>query len=223
MAKQKLKELLIDTMKFLGEKHKELANSVKTINGDGPPERVVSATKGTVYTDNQITLGVSQWIKTTDTGNTGWVELTRATNRKHVSNKVWVRRVNERVTWRFGGGKWDWFAVIGPSNTNWQGYPVGNTVRGNPSLKVIHSYICPPYQNIIPPGFRSPANLVGSIYSDLTNKVLGVWKLGSGADGHQFRFEFFEQTDARKDHDDIRVDTVTYLTDDPWPERLTGW
>lgn len=232
MANQKLKELLINTMKFLGEKHKELADLAKIISGNGSPERVVTAAKGTIYTDNQITLGVSQWIKTTDTGNTGWkvlngdtgwVELTRATNRKSNSNKVWVRRVNDRVTWRFGGGRWDWFGIIGPSNTNWQGYPNGNQVRGNPSLKVTHSYICPPHQNIMPVGFRSPANLIGQFYSDLTNKVYGVWKLGGSADGNQFRFEFFDQVDARKDIEDIRVDTVTYLTDDPWPERLTGW
>ena len=209
MANQKLKELLIDTMKFLGEKHKELANSAKSIAGDGSPERVVTAAKGTVYTDNQITLGVSQWIKTTNGGNTGWkvlngdtgwVEITKATTRKNSTNKVWIRRINERVA---------------QADKSWTGLAKGGIIY--------HTYICPPIWNLIPVGFRSPSSLIGQFYSDLTNKAYGVWKLGGINDKNQFRLEFFNQEDAKKAIDDIRFDTITYLTDDPWPERLTGW
>ena len=223
MANQKLKELLIDTMKFLGEKHKELANSAKSIAGNGSPERVVTASKGTVYTDNQITLGVSQWIKTTDTGNTGWkvlngdtgwVEITKATTRKNSSNRVWIRRVNERVTWKFGGGPYDWFGIVAHGDANWTGLAKGG--------KILHTYICPPDRGFIPVGFRSPSSLIGQFYSDLTNKAYGVWKLGGVNDRNQFRFEFFDQVDAKKAIDDIRVDTVTYLTDDPWPTTLSA-
>lgn len=234
MAKQKLKELLIDTMKFLGEKHKELASVAKAIAGDGSPEGRVTAEKGTVYTDNQITLGVSQWIKTTPNGNTGWkvlngdtgwVEITRATNRLNGSNKVWIRRINDRVTWKFGGAQFDWFGIIGPENPSWQGNPNRTTymnLKKSGQEKVIHSYICVPNWNVIPVGFRSPSSLIGQFYSDLTNKAYGVWKLGGVNDKNQFRFEFFDQADAKKDINDIRVDTVTYLTDDPWPTSLTA-
>lgn len=224
MANQKLKELLIDTMKFLGEKHKELANSAKSIAGDGSPERVVTAAKGTVYTDNQITLGVSQWIKTTPSGNTGWkvlngdtgwVEITKATTRKNSTNKVWIRRINERVTWKFGGDKFDWFGIVAQADKSWTGLAKGG--------KIYHTYICPPTWNLIPVGFRSPSSLIGQFYSDLTNKAYGVWKLGGINDKNQFRLEFLDQEDAKKAIDDIRFDTITYLTDDPWPERLTGW
>lgn len=224
MANQKLKELLIDTMKFLGEKHKELASVAKAIAGDGSPEGRVTATNGTVYTDNQITLGVSQWIKTTPSGNTGWkvlngdtgwVEITKATTRKNNSNKVWIRRVNERVTWKFGGGSFDWFGIVAQADKSWTGLAKGG--------KIYHTYICPPTRNLIPVGFRSPSSLIGQFYSDLTNKAYGVWKLGGINDKNQFRLEFFDQEDAKKAIDDIRFDTITYLTDDPWPERLTGW
>lgn len=224
MDNQKLKELLIDTMKFLGEKHKELASVAKAIADDGSPEGKVTATKGTVYTDNQITLGVSQWIKTTASsntgwkvlnGDTGWVEITKATTRKNNSNKVWIRRVNERVTWKFGGGPYDWFGIVARSNASWTGLDKGG--------KIYHTYICPPNRDFIPVGFRSPSSLIGQFYSDLTNKAYGVWKLGGVNDRNQFRLEFFDQEDAKKAIDDIRFDTITYLTDDPWPTTLTGW
>ena len=97
-----------------------------------------------------------------------------------------------------------------------------NNKQNNRDTKIIHSYICYPNSNHIPVGFRSPSSLIGQFYSDLTNKSYGVWKLGGVNDKNQFRFEFFDQADAKKDIADIRVDTVTYLTDDPWPTSLTA-
>lgn len=228
MADSKLKTLFLDFARYLGEKDAELARLVsatKVITGTGSPEGKVVADKDTIYIDTERTLGAYKWLKTTGgnrgwkvvEGDTGWVEITRATNRSGTNIKVWIRRINDRVTWKFGGGQYDWFGIIGPNNTSWNGNPVGTVARSNPNIKIIHSYICPPNSNYIPVGFRSPSSLIGQFYSDLTNKVYGVWKLGGVNDRNQFRFEFFDQTDARRDIPDIRIDTVTYLTDDPWP------
>lgn len=228
MADSKLKTLFLDFARYLGEKDAEIAKlikDVKIITGQGSPEGKVVADKDVTYIDTDRTLGAYKWVKTRAGGNTGWkvvegdtgwVEIKRTTNRSGDNIKVWIRRINDRVTWKFGGGQFDWYGIVGPSNTNWQGNPV-RSVASNPNSKVIHSYVCPPGWNLIPVGFRSPSSLIGQFYSDLTNKVYGVWKLGGVNDRNQFRFEFFDQTDAHKDIPDIRIDTVTYLTDDPWP------
>lgn len=229
MADSKLKTLFLDFARYLGEKDAELARLVsatKVITGTGSPEGKVVADKDVTYIDTDRTLGAYKWVKTTAGGNTGWkviegdtgwVEITRATNRSGTNIKVWIRRINDRITWKFGGGQHDWYSIIGPENTAWQGNPVGTIARSNKSAKIWHSYVCPPGWNLIPVGFRSPSSLIGQFYSDLTNKAYGVWKLGGIHDKNQFRFEFFDQADARKDIADIRIDTVTYLTDDPWP------
>lgn len=229
MADSKLKTLFLDFARYLGEKDAEIAkliSATKTITGTGSPEGKVVADKDVTYIDTDRTLGAYKWVKTTAGGNTGWkviggdtgwVEITRATNRSGTNIKVWIRRINDRITWKFGGGQHDWYSIIGPENTAWQGNPVGTIARSNKSAKIWHSYVCPPGWNLIPVGFRSPSSLIGQFYSDLTNKAYGVWKLGGIHDKNQFRFEFFDQADARKDIADIRIDTVTYLTDDPWP------
>lgn len=229
MADSKLKTLFLDFARYLGEKDAEIAkliSATKVITGTGSPEGKVVADKDVTYIDTDRTLGAYKWVKTTAGGNTGWkviegdtgwVEITRATNRSGTNIKVWIRRINDRITWKFGGGQHDWYSIIGPENTAWQGNPVGNIARTNKSAKIWHSYVCPPGWNLIPVGFRSPSSLIGQFYSDLTNKAYGVWKLGGIHDKNQFRFEFFDQADARKDIADIRIDTVTYLTDDPWP------
>lgn len=229
MADSKLKTLFLDFARYLGEKDAEIAkliSATKVITGTGSPEGKVVADKDITYIDTYRTLGAYKWVKTTAGGNTGWkviegdtgwVEITRATNRSGTNIKVWIRRINDRITWKFGGGQHDWYSIIGPENTAWQGNPVGTIARSNKSAKIWHSYVCPPGWNLIPVGFRSPSSLIGQFYSDLTNKAYGVWKLGGIHDKNQFRFEFFDQADARKDIADIRIDTVTYLTDDPWP------
>lgn len=229
MADSKLKTLFLDFARYLGEKDAEIAkliSATKVITGTGSPEGKVIADKDVTYIDTDRTLGAYKWVKTTAGGNTGWkviegdtgwVEITRATNRSGTNIKVWIRRINDRITWKFGGGQHDWYSIIGPENTAWQGNPVGTIARSNKSAKIWHSYVCPPGWNLIPVGFRSPSSLIGQFYSDLTNKAYGVWKLGGIHDKNQFRFEFFDQADARKDIADIRIDTVTYLTDDSWP------
>ena len=72
MADSKLKSLLLDFARFVGEKDKELSNLAKFLSGNGSPEGKVTAPKGTVYVDNNVTNGAAQWTKTTTTGNTGW-------------------------------------------------------------------------------------------------------------------------------------------------------
>lgn len=221
MADSKLKTLFLDFASYLGEKDAEIANLIKGVNiitGQGSPEGKVVADKDVTYIDTDRTLGAYKWVKTRAGGNTGWkvvegdtgwVEITRATTRKNSSNKVWIRRVNERVTWKFGGAQFDWFGIVAQADKSWTGLAKGG--------KIYHTYICPPTWNLIPVGFRSPSSLIGQFYSDLTNKAYGVWKLGGVNDKNQFRLEFFDQEDAKKAIDDIRFDTITYLTDDPWP------
>ena len=43
------------------------------ITGTGSPEGKVSAPVGSIYVDSAATTGAIRWIKTSGTGNTGWV------------------------------------------------------------------------------------------------------------------------------------------------------
>lgn len=185
------------------------------IHGTGMPNGRVTAPVGTTYVDTASTNKAVKWLKRFGDdsqgwvvvyGDTGWINLPIVS--KLGASYLKIRRVNNLVTYQFGGLSWGWFGVVrrgGP------GYMV------QPSDKDRNCYILP--QGQVPQGFRPEFSLIGGIYSD-KGEPYGTWYLGGTSDGNMLRFQFTDPVPTNKDIGDIRVSTISYLTDEPWPTRL---
>lgn len=185
------------------------------IHGTGMPNGVVEAEIGTTYIDKNKTNGAFKWIKTTNGGNRGWEVLTgdtgwRALNivSKLGNSYVKVRRVNNEVTYQFGGLSWGWFGIVRRGGA---GY-VMQTTDIERNCKILND-------GGVPEGFRTPNSLIGAIYND-RGIAYGTWYIGNGGDANQLRFQFLNPIPTDSDIGDIRVSQISYLTDDPWPTQL---
>ena len=94
------------------------SKSAYEIHGTGMPNGQVEAPIGTTYVDMNVTNGALKWIKQSGTGNTGWKVLIGDTGWRtlnsvsRVGNSfIKIRRVNNLVTYQFGGLQWGWFGV----------------------------------------------------------------------------------------------------------------
>lgn len=185
------------------------------IHGTGMPNGNVTAPVGTTYVDTAATNGALKWIKRTGadnqgwevlTGDTGWRTLTIAS--KLGASYLKVRRKNDTVMYQLGGLSWGWFGIVrrgGP------GYSI------QPSDRERNVFILGLQQ--IPQGFRSEFSLIGGIYND-KGTPYGTWYLGGPGDGNMLRFQFTDPVPTDRDIGDIRVSSIMYLTNDPWPTRL---
>lgn len=185
------------------------------IHGTGMPNGKVTAPVGTTYVDTAVTNRALKWIKLSGTDNQGWEVLTGDTGWRKLpalstlgASAVHVRRVNNTVTYRFDGLSWGWFGV---KRRNSPGY------AAHPSDRDRKVYIL--NNGAIPYGFRAPFSLIGQIFND-SGIPYGTWYVGSSADANHLRFQFTEPVSTTQDIGDIRVSAISYITDDPWPDRL---
>ena len=185
------------------------------IHGTGMPNGVVEAEIGTTYVDKNKTNGALKWIKTTDGGNTGWEVLIGDTGWRTLNSVsragnsfIKIRRVNNLVTYQFGGLQWGWFGV---GKRNGPGF-VRHNSSGDKGAKLT-------YPNGIPEGFRSENSLVGPTYDD-KGRPYGIWYLGGKSDLNFIQFTFNDPIPTDKDIGDIRVSAISYLTEEPWPTTL---
>lgn len=189
------------------------------IHGTGIPNGVVEAEIGTTYVDKNKTNGALKWIKTTDGGNQGWEVLIgdtgwrtlNSTSKLKVGDRtsyIKIRRVNNLVTYQFGGLQWGWFGII---RRNGPGFLKHNS-SGDKGAKVLGV-------SGIPEGFRSESSLIGGIYSD-AGKPYGIWYLGGKTDSNFIQFTFNDPIPTDRDIGDIRVSAISYLTEEPWPTQL---
>nr|DAX25107.1 MAG TPA: hypothetical protein [Caudoviricetes sp.] len=189
------------------------------IHGTGMPNGVVEAEIGTTYVDKNKTNGALKWIKTTDGGNTGWEVLIGDTGWRTLNSVsklkvgdrtsfIKIRRVNNLVTYQFGGLQWGWFGII---RRNGAGFLKHNS-SGDKGAKVLGV-------SGIPEGFRSESSLIGGIYSD-AGKPYGIWYLGGKSDSNFIQFTFNDPIPTDRDIGDIRVSAISYLTEEPWPTQL---
>ena len=194
-------------------------NVGQEIRGTGSPEGRITAEIGTTYVDVNVTNGALKWIKESGNGNTGWRVLIGDTGWRTLNSTskltdgnrtstIKIRRVNNLVTYNFGGLMYGWFGIIRRGGPGF----VGHHSTGDRGVKVL-----PPGN--IPQGFRSESSLIGSIYND-SGKPYGIWYLGGKSDSNFIQFSFNEDIPTNKDIGDIRVSSVSYLTDDPWPTKL---
>lgn len=185
------------------------------IRGTGSPEGRITAEIGTTYVDFNATNGALKWIKESGNGNTGWKVLIGDTGWRtlNITSKLGdsflkIRRVNNLVTYQFGGLQWGWFGIV---RRDGQGYIVQVSDRERNCM--IMDY------NTIPVGFRSSYSLIGNIYND-NGIIYGSWYLGGNADQNHLRFQFLNPVPTDRDIGDIRVSSISYLTDEPWPTSL---
>lgn len=203
------------TLSISGGNSVELPVNRYEIHGTGMPNGVVEAEIGTTYVDKNKTNGAFKWIKTTNGGNQGWEVLTGDTGwrRLNISSKLntaslHIRRVNNMVTYQFGGLSWGWFGIV---RRGGQGYVAQPTDLERNCFILNH--------NQIPEGFRTPNSLIGSIYND-NGVPYGTWYIGNPSDVNHLRFQFLNPVPTDRDIGDIRVSTISYFTDEPWPVEL---
>ena len=184
------------------------------IHGRGMPNGVVTAPVGTTYVDEAVTNGALKWIKKSGTGNTGWEVLIGDTGWKVLpsvsklgNSFVKVRRVNNVVSYQFGGLSWGWFGIVRRGGA-------GYVLQGSDRER--NCYII--QNNGIPAGYRTEASLIGNIYND-KGIPYGTWYLGGVGDYNQLRFQFTEPVPTDRDIGDIRISSISYLTNEPWPQN----
>ena len=182
------------------------------IIGIGQPNGRIDGTIGQTYIDSNNTNGALKWIKRTKTGNTGWAVLDGDTGWKTLTiqsklggSYLRVRRINNLVTYQFGGLSWGWFGVV---RRNGPGYVM------QPSDRERNCFILG--LQGIPVGYRSEGSLIGPIYNDKGIQY-GTWYLGGNGDSNMLRFQFLDPVPTDRDIGDIRVSTILYTTNDPWP------
>lgn len=186
------------------------------IRGTGSPEGRITGEIGTTYVDVNVTNGALKWIKEKGNNNTGWrvligdtgwrtlnaLSLVTVNNKK---SEVKIRRVNNWVSFSFGGLDWGYFGIIRRGAKGFVGFREDTQVlilgiRG------------------IPAGFRSESSLTGNLY--LNNELAGNWYLGGKSDGNYMLLNFIKQIPTTNDITNIRFSSISYLTDDPWPTTL---
>ena len=184
------------------------------IHGRGMPNGVVIAPVGTTYVDEAVTNGALKWIKKTGTGNTGWEVLIGDTGWKIIpsvsklgNSFVKIRRVNNVVSYQFGGLSWGWFGIVRRGGA-------GYVLQGSDRER--NCYII--QNGGIPIGYRAEASLIGNIYND-KGVSYGTWYLGGNGDYNQLRFQFTDPVPTDRDIGDIRISSISYLTSDPWPQN----
>jgi hypothetical protein len=184
------------------------------IHGRGMPNGVVTAPVGTTYVDEAVTNGALKWIKKSGTGNTGWEVLIGDTGWKVLpsvsklgNSFVKIRRVNNVVSYQFGGLSWGWFGIVRRGGA-------GYVLQGSDRER--NCYII--QNNGIPAGYRTEASLIGNIYND-KGIPYGTWYLGGFGDYNQLRFQFTDPVPTDRDIGDIRISSISYLTNEPWPQN----
>ena len=203
------------TLSISGGNSVELPVNIYEIHGSGIPNGVVEAEIGTTYVDKNKTNGALKWIKTTNGGNTGWEVLIGDTGWRTLNSVsragnsfIKIRRVNNLVTYQFGGLQWGWFGVNRRNGPDF----VRHNSSGDKGAKVLRP-------GGIPVGFRSESSLIGGIYSD-AGKPYGIWYLGGTSDSNFIQFTFNDPIPTDRDIGDIRVSAISYLTNEPWPTTL---
>ena len=185
------------------------------IHGRGMPEGKVTANVGTTYVDEAVTNGALKWIKRSGNGNTGWKVLIGDTGWRTLSiasglgnSQVKIRRINDQVIYQFGGLQWGWFGIIRRGGA-------GYVFQGSDRERNV--YIL--QGDKVPNGFRSEGSLIGNIYSD-KGTIYGTWYLGGRGDYNHLRFQFTDPVPTDRDIGDIRVSLISYVTSDPYPDKL---
>lgn len=195
-----------------GQNEPSATTSSSELTGTGMPNGKVEGKLGQTYVDTAKTNGALKWIKRTASGNQGWFVLDGDTGWKKLNvlsklgnSYMQVRRVNDTVSYQFGGLQWGWFGIVRRGNPAFIGHP-GN--REKKCFLIANGGI--------PLGYRTSGSLIGQIFND-DGVPYGTWYVGGYGDANHLRFQFNEPVPIDRDIGDIRVSNISYITDDPWP------
>ena len=200
------------TLPASGQNAPTPSTSSSELIGEGMPNGKVDGTIGQTYVDTKKTNGALKWIKRTASGNQGWFVLDGDTGWKKLNvlsklgnSYMQVRRVNDTVSYQFGGLQWGWFGIVRRGNPAFIGHP-GN--REKKCFLIANGGI--------PLGYRTSGSLIGQIFND-DGVPYGTWYVGGYGDANHLRFQFTDPVPTDRDIGDIRVSNISYFTDDPWP------
>ena len=161
------------------------STSSSELTGTGMPNGKVEGTLGQTYVDTAKTNGALKWIKRTASGNQGWFVLDGDTGWKKLNilsklgnSYMQVRRVNDTVSYQFGGLQWGWFGIVRRGNPAFIGHP-GN--REKKCFLIANGGI--------PLGYRTSGSLIGQIFND-DGVPYGTWYVGGYGDANHMRFQF---------------------------------
>ena len=190
-------------------------NVATELKGQGFPYNL-NAEIGTIYTDTTAKNGAVKWIKkTAGTGAGAWAVLFGDVKYKpkNISSNqtnayVEFRRVNSTVKISFGGLSWGWFGI---KRRGAPGYVAQGSDRDRNVFILSNGGV--------PVGFRAMNSKLGIMTNDKGQR-LGTFYLGGQGDYNHLRLQFDDPVPTDRDIGDLRFTTMSYITDDPWPENL---
>lgn len=205
-------------------------NDVDTVFGDGYPydgdniNTLKNIAIGSVYVDRLRKNGALKWIKTQMYaenanrdqakscwrvlyGDTGNVKLPM-TGSPLNGAVLTFRRINSTVELTWGGLSWGWFGIKRRGAAGYADHPSDRNK----------------FVNIIPQGGLKEGFIpTGSKLGNMTNDKgvpYGTFYVGGITDSRQVRLQFLNDVPTDRDIGDIRFTTMTYTTDDPWPDNI---
>ena len=211
---------LVNKNEFEELKQKISANNAGSgasteLKGQGFPYNL-NADIGTIYTDTTAKNGAVKWIKKgPGTGAGAWSVLFGDVKYKpkNISSTlpnayVEFRRINSTVEISFGGLSWGWFGI---KRRGAPGYVAQGSDRDR-NVYILNS-------GGVPSGFRATNSKLGIMTNDKGLR-LGTFYLGGTGDYNQLRLQFDDPVPTDRDIGDLRFTTMSYTTDEPWPETL---
>lgn len=206
-------------------------NDVDTVFGDNYPYDGDNITTlknipiGSVYVDRLRKNGALKWIKTqmyaenADRnqarncwrvlyGDTGNVKLPM-TGSPLNGAVLTFRRINSTVELTWGGLSWGWFGIKRRGAAGYADHPSDR----NKFVTIIP-------QGGLKEGFIPTGSKLGNMTND-KGIPYGTFYVGGITDSRQVRLQFLNDVPTDRDIGDIRFTTMTYTTDDPWPDQIT--
>ena len=206
-------------------------NDVDTVFGDNYPYDGDNITTlkdipiGSVYVDRLRKNGALKWIKTqmyaenADRnqarncwrvlyGDTGAVKMPM-TGSPLNGAVLTFRRVNSTVELTWGGLSWGWFGIKRRGAAGYADHPSDR----NKFVTIIP-------QGGLKDGFVPTGSKLGNMTND-KGVPYGTFYVGGVTDSRQVRLQFLNDVPTDRDIGDIRFTTMTYTTDDPWPDQIT--
>lgn len=206
-------------------------NDVDTVFGDNYPydgDNIATLKDipiGSVYVDLLRKNGALKWIKTqmyaenADRnqarncwrvlyGDTGNVKLPM-TGSPLNGAVLTFRRINSTVELTWGGLSWGWFGIKRRGAAGYADHPSDR----NKFVTIIP-------QGGLKEGFIPTGSKLGNMTND-KGVPYGTFYVGGITDSRQVRLQFLNDVPTDRDIGDIRFTTMTYTTDDPWPDQIT--
>ena len=206
-------------------------NDVDTVFGDGYPydgdniNTLKNIAIGSVYVDRLRKNGAIKWIKTQmyaenanrDQAKTCWRVLFGDTGNVKLPMTgsplngavLTFRRINSTVELTWGGLSWGWFGIKRRGAAGYADHPSDR----NKFVTIIP-------QGGLKEGFIPTGSKLGNMTND-KGVPYGTFYVGGITDSRQVRLQFLNDVPTDRDIGDIRFTTMTYTTDDPWPDQIT--